>query len=90
MFAEIALSVDLPPAIASIPLAGYDETVARLDNLFDAINRISETLEAVYSRRGHRPRPVRALRPETAQQRVKRTQAMSKLQTIEDRMTGGR
>jgi hypothetical protein len=74
-----------------VPLVGYDETVVRLDNLFDAINAVNETLTAVYSRRRNRAgRPTRATRPETAQQRVKRQQSIQKLDSIVERMTGGR
>lgn len=89
-FAEIALTLNLPERPARIPLVGYDETVARLDNVFDAVNLVRETLESIYSKRGHKPRENRAVRPENAQQRIKRQQARSKLQSIEDRMTGGR
>lgn len=73
-----------------VPLVGYDETVLRLDNLFDAINAVNETLRAVYSKRGGAPRPIRAHRPETAHDRLKRRKAQTKLQSIEERMTGGR
>ena len=74
-----------------MPLAGYDEIAARLDNLFDAINAVNETLLAAphFKRRSGR-QAVRAQRPETAQQRVKRQQSMTRIDSIVEHMTGGR
>lgn len=73
-----------------MPLAGYDEVVSRLDNLFDALNAVNDTLRAApHFRRKNRP-PIRAPRPETAQQRLKRQQSMEKLNSIVQQMTGGR
>ena len=74
-----------------VPLAGYDEVAARLDNLFDALNAVNETLLAAphFKRRGGR-QAVRAPRPETAQQRLKRQQSMKRINSIVEQMTGGR
>lgn len=89
--AEVALAIQLPENRARVPLVGYDETVVRLDNLFDAINAVNETLITVYSKRGIAARrSIRAERPETAHQRVKRSRSKQKLQSIEESMTGGR
>lgn len=89
--AAIALRLAPPEEKARIPLVGYDETVVRLDNVFDAINNLHETVIGVASsKKTSRPRPVRAPRPETAHERVKRAQTRQKLQSIEERMTGGR
>lgn len=93
-YAEIALALDgLNPARRKprVPLAGYDEVAARLDNVFDAINAVNETLLAAphFKRRGGR-QAVRAPRPETAQQRVKRQQSMARINSIVEHMTGGR
>lgn len=92
-FARIALSLKMPgaeAAAARVPLVGYDPTIARLDNVFDAVNAVNETLVAVYSKRRTTGRPNRAPRPETAQQRVARQQKLEKLDSIVDRMIGGR
>jgi hypothetical protein len=73
-----------------VPLAGYNEIAVRLDNLFDAISAVNETLLAApHFKRKHRP-AVRAPRPETAQQRLRRQQSMHKLNSIVEQMTGGR
>jgi hypothetical protein len=73
-----------------VPLVGYSEVALRLDNLFDAVNAVRETLMAVYSKKNSKPSPVRAKRPETAMQRAARQKSMTKLQSIEERMLGGR
>lgn len=75
----------------TVPLVGYDEVATRLDNLFDAINAVNETLLAAphFKRRKGR-QAVRAIRPESAQQRLKRQQSLVKINSIVDRMTGGR
>lgn len=93
-YAAIALALDgLTPAQRKprVPLVGYDEVAARLDNVFDAINAVNETLLAAphFKRRNGR-QAVRAPRPETAQQRVKRQQSMTRINSIVDHMTGGR
>lgn len=65
--------------------------VLRLDNLFDAINAVNETLVAVNGgKRTVMHRPNRAPRPETATQRLKHLQKIEKLDDIVQRMTGGR
>jgi hypothetical protein len=88
--AELVAQLNLPDT-PRVPLVGYDETVLRLDNVFDAINAVNETLMAVYSKKGAgRRQPTRAPRPITAQERVKRAASMNKLKSIEERMTGGR
>lgn len=76
---------------AQVPLVGYDEVASRLDNLFDAICAVNDTLLAAphFKRRKGR-QAVRAIRPETAQQRLKRQQSMTKIGSIVERMTGGR
>lgn len=93
-FAELASSLrlydndDLAP---SIPLAGYSEVVLRLDNLFDAINAVNETLLAVHSgKKSAMQRPNRAPRPQTAYQRLKVRKKTEQLDSIVQRMTGGR
>lgn len=74
-----------------IPLAGYDDIVARLDNLFDAMNAVNETLVAVHSsKRSAFQRPNRALRPQTASQRLHARKRTEALDDIVNRMTGGR
>lgn len=74
-----------------VPLAGYDEVAVRLDNLFDAINAVNETLLAApHFRRRRGRQPIRAPRPETAQQRVKRQESISRINSIVQQMTGGR
>lgn len=93
-YAEIAMALDsvLPAARqARVPLAGYNEIAVRLDNLFDAISSVNETLLAAphFKRRSGR-RAVRAPRPETAQQRLKREQSMTRINSLVDHMTGGR
>jgi hypothetical protein len=92
-FASVALAVEVPGVSQRprVPLAGYNEVAARLDNLFDAISAVNETLLAAphFKRRRGR-QAVRAVRPETAQQRVKREQSMQKISSIVERMTGGR
>ncbi|MET9262413.1 hypothetical protein [Amycolatopsis sp. NPDC004079] len=65
--------------------------MARLDNLFDAVNAVNETLVAVHSsKRSAMHRPNRAPRPETAIQRIESRQRVSRLDEIVNRMTGGR
>jgi hypothetical protein len=76
---------------ARVPLVGYDEVAVRLDNIYDAVNALRETLIAIYSKRNSaKPKPNRAPRPESAHQRVRRRQAREKLDSIVDQMTGGR
>lgn len=93
-FAAIALALDgLNPARRTprVSLVGYDEVAARLDNVFDAINAVNETLLAAphFKRRSGR-QSVRAPRPETAQQRVKRQQSIARINSLVEHMTGGR
>lgn len=72
------------------PLVGYDDIAARLDNVFDAINAVNETLLAApHFQRKHR-QAIRAPRPETAHQRLKRQRSMQRISSIVDQMTGGR
>lgn len=62
----------------------------RLDNIFDALNAVNETLLAApHFKRKHR-QAVRAPRPETASQRLRRQQSMNRIHSIVDQMTGGR
>lgn len=89
-YAEIAETMQRADQKVRIPLAGYDDVVFRLDNLFDAVMSVGDILRQVYSKHGRAPQPVRAYRPETAQQRLKRHKAHRKLQSIEERMSGGR
>jgi hypothetical protein len=86
-FARLALAqrptADTDPVI---PLAGYDAVVARLDNLYDAINAVNETLIAVHSEQNTMRQPNRAPRPETAYQRLAQEHTRQKLDSIADRM----
>jgi hypothetical protein len=92
--AEVALRLSLPGseelATPQVPLVGYDAVAARLDNVFDAINALHETLVRRYTKRGTSIQPVRAFRPETAVERVKRRKSMNKIHDLEQRLTGGR
>lgn len=93
-YAAIALAfegVELAHRKPRVPLAGYNEIAVRLDNLFDAINAVNETLLAAphFKRRTGR-QAIRAPRPETAQQRVKRQQSLTRIDSIVQHMTGGR
>lgn len=74
----------------SVPLVGYDPHAARLDNLFDAINALTETVVAALSKKGSRQQPTRAPRPETAAQRIRRKRKREKLFELEDKLTPGR
>jgi hypothetical protein len=88
----MALDSVLPSKRQSrVPLAGYDEIAVRLDNLFDAIVSVNETLLAAphFKRRTGR-QSIRAPRPETAQQRLRREQSVARLNSIVEHMTGGR
>lgn len=92
-YAEIALTLDGITQKSSkprVPLAGYNEIAIRLDNLFDAINAVNDTLLAAPHFKRKRRQAIRAPRPETAQQRLKRQQSMDKLNSIVQQMTGGR
>jgi hypothetical protein len=93
-FAAIALKLALPgteKARPRVPLAGYSDVIARLDNVFDAISALHETMVDVYSRRnGRRVNRTRAPRPETAQQRLRRAETYRALDSIVEQMTGGR
>lgn len=91
-FAAIAAEmVQEEETAPSVPLAGYDEVVVRLDNLFDAMNAINETLVAVNSsKRSAMHRPNRAPRPQTAYQRIEERKKTERLDAIVQRMTGGR
>jgi len=92
-FAAIALSLNLPGStrVPRIPLVGYSDVVARLDNVFDAISAMHETFVSVYSRRKNKSvNRTRAPRPETAQQRLRRSEGRRVLDSIVDQMTGGR
>lgn len=74
----------------AVPLAGYDDAVLRLDNIFDAVMALNETLIAVNSRKSSMRKPMRAPRPETAYQRLAKQVKVDKLDSIVDKMTGGR
>lgn len=73
-----------------VPLAGYDPLAMRLDNVFDAVNALAETVKSALSRRNSRVDPVRATRPETAIQRLQRQQTHQHLFDMEYKLTGGR
>lgn len=73
-----------------VPLVGYDEVVSRLDNLFDVLSAVNDTLLAAPHFKRKARQPNRAIRPETAQQRLKRQQSVNKLDAIVQHMTGGR
>jgi hypothetical protein len=92
---EYAVLAELLPtlddATPRVPLAGYSELAVRLDNVFDAINAVNETLLAVNGGKASvMHRPNRAPRPETASQRLTSTRKREQLDSIVDRMTGGR
>ena len=92
-FAELAaqLKRDEPEKVPKVPLVRYDEVVRRLDDLYDVLNAINETLVAVNSgRKRTAHRPNRAPRPETATQRLGRRRQIERLDEITNRMTGGR
>ncbi|MBB1153523.1 hypothetical protein [Amycolatopsis dendrobii] len=92
-FAAIAAALPKPDDApqARVPLTGYSDVVARLDNVFDAVSAVNETLIAVHTtQRSGMHRPNRAPRPETAIQRIEARQRVSRLDDIVDRMTGGR
>lgn len=73
-----------------VPLVGYSEIALRLDNVFDAINAVNETLIAVNSASNSKPRPNRAPRPKTAVQRTREVQSLQRLMDLEQQLTGGR
>lgn len=85
-----ALGEDEPQVIPPPPLAGYSEAVKRMDDVFDAVNAVNETLLAIYSKKKSKPRPTRASRPETAHQRLKRLQKTKRIDSMVEHMTGGR
>lgn len=70
-------------------LVEYDQIALRLDNVFDAVNAVKETLIAVHSKKGNQGQPNRAPRPETAIERAKRRATAEGLQQIEDTMLSG-
>lgn len=73
-----------------VPLVDYDPIALRLDNLFDAINALAETVRGALSRKNQRVEPVRAPRPETALQQLHRQHTRNKLADLESQLTGGR
>ena len=88
--AQALEGLNVPSRKSRTPLVGYDEVAARLDNVFDAINAVNETLLAApHFQRKNRP-AIRAPRPETAHQRLKRQRSMQRIGSIVDQMTGGR
>lgn len=62
----------------------------RLDNVFDAVNAVNETLQAVYSKKKSAPRPTRAPRPQTAYQQVIADRKALVRESIVDKLTQGR
>jgi hypothetical protein len=92
-FAAAALAMADPDeerAPVTMPLTGYSDQIARLDNVFDAVCAVNETLISVYSKKNAaRPRPHRAPRPKTAAQRLLREQKLATVRDIEAQMTGG-
>lgn len=91
-FAALAVKAhrDDPEVAVAVPLAGYDDVVLRLDNIFDAVMALNETLIAVNSRKSAMRKPLRAPRPETAYQRLAKQTKVDQLESIVDKMTGGR
>jgi hypothetical protein len=92
-YARVALALSGSDEVrpGPVPLAGYSELAVRMDNIFDAVNALNETLIAVYSSKNRaRPRPTRAPRPQTAFQRLRREQTVARLNDIVEKMTGGR
>lgn len=76
---------------SKVPLVRYDEVVVRLDNVYDVLNAINETLIAVNSKRKSAVQhPNRAPRPETASQRLKARRRRERLDQLVQHMTGGR
>lgn len=75
----------------NVPLTGYSDVVARLDNLFDVISALHENLvDYMSGRKSTRTKRVRAPRPETAQQRLRRAQKIATLNNLVEQLTGGR
>ncbi|MEU5259024.1 hypothetical protein [Amycolatopsis sp. NPDC021455] len=92
-YAELAVRLldEEPQREAKVPLVRYDEVVLRLDNVFDVLNAINETLIAVNSKRKAAVQfPNRAPRPETASQRLKVRRKRERLEGLVQHMTGGR
>lgn len=90
-FAALATTLHDDHGEPKVPLAGYSEVAVRLDNVFDAINAVNETLLAVYStKKNALHRPNRAPRPQTASQRLKARQKRERIDSIVQHMTGGR
>jgi hypothetical protein len=82
---------DEPEREGKVPLVRYDEVVLRLDNVYDVLNAINETLITVNSKRKSAlQRPNRAPRPETATQRLKSRRRQERLDELVQHMTGGR
>lgn len=80
---------DVEPQQQSVPIAGYDPVVSRLDSLFDAVNLLRETfIASKQGKNGAPPQPVRAPRPETALERKRWQERMDKLQALEDQLLG--
>jgi hypothetical protein len=72
-----------------VPLAGYSDVVARLDNLYDVMSNVVEVLIAVNSKKGRSRQSQRAPRPENARDRLKRAAAEEKLTALENKLLGG-
>lgn len=92
-YAELAARMldEEPPRESRVPLVRYDEVVLRLDNVFDVLNAINETLIAVNSKRKSAVQfPNRAPRPETASQRLKARRKRERIDGLVQHMTGGR
>lgn len=89
-FAALAFTGPDGDTDVRVPLARYDEVALRLDNIFDALNAVNETLIAVNSTKSAMRRPNRAPRPETAIQRIAARTKIDRIESIVDRMTGGR
>lgn len=90
-YAVIAASFPESIVEPTVPLTGYSELARRLDNVFDAVSAVNETLVAVHSdRKSGLHQPVRAPRPETASQRLKTRQRLDRIDNIVQHMTGGR
>lgn len=61
------------PAKAPVPIVGYSAEVERLDAISDSVNALREiVMSALQSKNKSPPKPLRATRPETAVQRLRR------------------
>ena len=83
------LTENLPSGEVRVPIEGYTPEAERLDAVFDSVMALRETVVAIVSN-GKHIKAVRAPRPETALQRLKKRRNQEKLDAIVLKMTGGR